>query len=152
MAADLIMRLTTNGLGGAATSTEVSSTPLNNIFDDVDEAEALAGDTEYRAVDIYNDGDELAAVTAIYMKVPTTSVKTQLQLGIESSHIDSTTVITNESTAPAGVSFSYYDTSTKLSIGDIAAGEYSRVWIKRIVDTAASNQRNDTGTIAFRFA
>ena len=152
MAADLIMRQTTNGLGGAATSTEVSSTPLNNIFDDVDDSEATSGDIEYRAIDIYNDGDATAAVTSIHMKVATTSTDTQIQMGLESSYIDSTTSIATESIAPAAVSFAYYNSSSLLSIGDVTVGSYARVWLKRIVDATAGNQRNDTGTISFRFA
>ena len=152
MAADLIMRLTTSGLGGAATLTEVSSTPMNNIFDDVDETEAISGDSEYRAVDIYNNGDDTAGVVNVYIGSATTSLDTQLQLGVETSWEDSTTVIANESTAPAGVSFASYNAASKLSCDDVAVGSYGRLWIKRIVDAGATNKRNDTGTITFVFA
>ena len=152
MAAELIMRQTTNRLGGAPTSQEVSSTPLNNIFDDVHEDEALSGDEEYAAIDIYNDGDETAAVVSICMGTPTTSPKTQLKFGLDSSHINSVLSIPNESVPPTGVSFAHYDSAAQLMIGTIPMGSYGRVWINRSVDPNALNQRNDIGVIKFRFA
>ena len=43
MAATLILRETTSGLGGAATGTEVSATAMNNIYDNVSFSEAASG-------------------------------------------------------------------------------------------------------------
>ena len=152
MSADLIMRQTTNGLGAAPSLVEVSSTPLNNIFDNVSPDEATAGDSEYRAIDLYNDGDEVSTATAVYMRSPTVNVKTQIEMGVEAAWLDSVTGIADESSAPNAVSFAYHNDSSHLAIGDIPVGSYARVWLKRIVDSGAINQSNDIGTIAFIYA
>jgi hypothetical protein len=44
-------------LGGVMSSEELSETPLNNLFDDIDPNQAEVGVTEYRALGLYNDGD-----------------------------------------------------------------------------------------------
>ncbi len=152
MAAAVEMRQTTSGLGGAATVTEVSSSPMNNIFDNVSGAEATAGDINYRAIDLYNDGDALAILSDIGMSSPTSSTDTSFDMGIETVHIDSTLSIAVEADAPAGVSFAHYTDSSPLSTDDIPAGSYARIWIKRIVTAGASNTAEDIGTISYSFA
>lgn len=152
MAASLVMRQTTSGLGGAATAADVSNTPMNNIFDNVSFSEAAAGDTEYRAIDIHNDGDTLAVDVTVYMSSPTISPDTLINLGVSTSHLNSTLSIATESSIPSGVSFSYYEPGTELSIDPIPAGEYARVWLQRVVSAGAGNQSNDIGTIAFAYA
>ncbi len=54
-------------LGGVKSTTQLSSTPLNNLFDNVSPGEASAGDVEYRAIDIYNAGDAAAQSVAAYI-------------------------------------------------------------------------------------
>ncbi len=152
MSAILIFRDTTNRLGGAATTTQVSATALNNIYDDVSPAEALAGDTEYRAIDIYNSGDAAAVVAAVYMSAETTSPKSSIDMGIESSPLGSILSTADESTAPANVTFAHKTNTAKLSLPDIPAGSYCRLWLKRIILAAAANLANDTGTITTEYA
>lgn len=139
-------------LGGASSSVELSATPLNNLFDNVSADEASAGDTEYRAIDVKNSGDASAAGVQIYMNPETTSAGTALDMGIEASPLGSTTSIANESTAPAGVTFAHYTTGSRLSLPDIAAAAYCRVWVKRIVTAGAGNLANDTGTLNVDYA
>lgn len=141
-----------NSLGGTAGTTQVSSTALNNIFDDVTAAEATAGDVEYRAIDLYNSGDAAATAVNIWISSETTSPDTQLDMGIEASPVGSTTSIADESTAPTGVTFAHYTSASKLSVPDIPAGSYARVWIKRTVTAGATNTSNDQGTIAWEYA
>lgn len=160
MAATLVYRLTGGAsnsdpnasLGGASSSVAVSGTAMNNLFDDVAEGEASAGDTEYRAIDVRNTGDATATVVKIYMSVETTSASTQIDMGIEASPLGSTTSIADESTAPAGVTFAHYNSGSQLSLPDIAAGTYCRVWLRRVVSAAAGNTSNDQGTIYTAYA
>ena len=152
MAATLEFRLTTGGLGGAATGTAVSATALNNIYDDVDATEASAGDTEYRAIDVYNTGDATATSVEIYMSSATTSTDTQLDMGVESTHLNVTTSTANESTAPAAVTFANRTSGASLAIDSIPAAEYARVWLRRVVSASATNTSNDTGTIEVGYA
>ena len=156
MAATLEMRLTggaTNtdpdaSLGGTMSSSAVSSTALNNLFDNVTPSERSAGSVEYRAVDIYNSGGDAATAVEMYMSTETSNSDTQLDFGLDST----TQTITNETTAPSSVTFAHYTSSSKLSISDIAASGAQRVWIRRTVTAGATNDANDQGTIAVDYA
>ena len=142
----------TLSLGGVHSSVQLSGTAMNNLFDDVAAAEATAGDTEYRAIDLTNAGDANATVVKAFMDPETSSADTQLDFGIEASPIDSTLSIADESTAPAGVSFAHYTTASKLTVPDIPNGSYARLWVRRVVTAAAGNTSNDTGTIKVEYA
>ena len=160
MAATLVFQLTggasnadpTLSLGGTHSSVALSATAMNNLFDDVAPAEATAGDIEYRAVDVTNTGDATAVVTKCFMSPDTSSTSTELDFGIEASPLGSTLSIANESTAPAGVSFAHYNTGSKLSLPDIAAGAYCRVWVRRTVTAGATNTASDSGTLNVEYA
>lgn len=160
MAATLVWQLTGGAsnsdpnasLGGVRSSNALSATALNNLFDDVSPAESSAGDTEYRALDVYNSGNATAGGVVVYMSTETTSSGTQLDFGIEASPINSSLSIAGESAAPAGVSFSHYTTGSRLSLPDIAAGSGCRVWFRRVVGAATPNLNPDQGTFTVEYA
>lgn len=170
MAAILEMRLTggsTNtdpnaSLGGVMSNTEVDgANPMNNLFDNVSPDEASAGDTEYRAIDLYNSGDATATNVAIYMDPETSSPDTQLDIGydsVNSPHAPDENLpsIPDEDTEPTDgtnpISFGHYTAANKLSLPDIPAGQAVRVWFKRIVSAGAGNTNNDQGTIKVEYA
>lgn len=139
-------------LGGTHSSAQLSGTAMNNLYDDVSPAEATSGDTEYRAIDLTNAGDATATVVKAFMDPDSSSTATRLDFGLEASPINSTTSIANESTAPAGVTFGTYTTASKLTVPDIANGSYARLWVRRVVDAAAPNTSNDSGTIKVEYA
>ena len=124
MPATLIWRLTGGAsnsdpnasLGGVRSSNAISGTAMNNLFDNVTAAEASSGDSEYRALDLYNSGDAESSGTELYMSTPTSSTSTELQFGLGAAPINSTTSIVDESTAPAGVSFAAATTGSRLII------------------------------------
>lgn len=160
MPATLQYRLTTNGLGGSTTGAVLSEPSggivftnwasfvippeaLNNLFDNVIPSEALAGDVEYRAVDVYNAGDEDAAAVQIFGYGSPTE-NTGIKFGIEASPLNSTTAIPDESTAPTiSGSFATYTEAAKLDLPDIPVGEYCRIWIQRSVVEGATNKARD---------
>ena len=162
MAATLVYRLTGGAansdpdasLGGAMSSTALSATPMNNLFDNVSPAEALAGDTEYRAIDVYNSGDATAESVELYMSTETSSTDSQLDFGAGAVHdgSDQADTIADESTAPDGISFAHYTDVSKLSLTNIPAGQAHRVWVRRVIGAAAGNTANDLGTIAVDYA
>lgn len=160
MAATLQWRLTGGAsnsdpnasLGGTRSSQSLSGTALNNLFDDVSPAEASSGDTEYRAIDLYNYGDTTATLITFWWSTETSSSGTTVDNALEASPINSTTSITNESTAPAGTTFAHYTSGSKLSIPDIAAGSGCRVWFKRIVSSSTGNTSNDAGAFTVEYA
>jgi len=137
-------------LGGTSSSVQLSTTALNNLFDDVSPAEASAGDVEYRAIDIYNSGTATATVVSVYVDPETTSLDTQLDLGPDA--LGSTLSITDESTAPTNITFAHYNAVNKLSVVDIPAGSYFRIWVKRIVNAGAANLANDQATLNVEYA
>jgi hypothetical protein len=140
-------------LGGVHSSEIISGTALNNLFDDVSVSEASAGDTEYRALDLYNSGDESATGVVIYMSTETSSSDTSLDFGIsDTDEIDDTTSVADESTPPSAHTFGHYLTGSRLSLAEIPAGSYARVWFKRIVDASAVNTSNDNGTFTVEYA
>lgn len=152
MTATLQFNKTTSDLGGAATATQVSATALNNIFDNVSPDEATAGDVEYRAIDIKNVGDATAAGVQVYCD-GTPNTGTDIQFAIEASPLGSTQAIANESAAPTiSGSFTAYTTGSRLSLPDIPAGSYVRLWLKRIVNAACPNMANDGTTITVEYA
>lgn len=157
MAANLQLFLTGGGsnsdpnasLGGVKSSTQLSATPMNNLFDNVDPAEAVAGDVEYRAIEIQNNGDAVAQAVKAYLSSDTASAYTEIDLGLESG----TQTIPNESTAPSGVSFAHYTPGSKLAISDIAAsGGTQRLWLRRTVTAGAPNLNNDICTLKIEYA
>jgi hypothetical protein len=143
--------MTTNRLGGAATATQLSTTALHNLFDIIGPTEAVDGDTEYRALDVYNSGDAIATFVAYY-NTPSNSTYTEVEVGIEAAPTGSTTAIANESTAPASVTFAVRSSASKLTLPDIAAGAYVRLWFKRIVTAGAPNMSNDLITMSVDLA
>lgn len=155
MPATLALHTTTSGLGGAATGVAVSGTAMNNVFDNVSPAEAVAGMTDYRAIDIKNTGDAAATVAKFYTD-ETTSTDTVLQAAIEATPanaIGSTKSIASETTAPTGLSaFAAVSSGSPLSLPDIPAGSYCRVWLKRIVTAEAVNASSDSVNLSVEYA
>lgn len=167
MASTLVFRLTGGAanstpdlsLGGIMSANALSGTALNNLFDNVSPAEATAGSTEYRMIDVYNSGDTTAESVELYCSSNTTSTSTTLHLGYDatnSPHISGASLETlaNETTAPASpvITFADRTTGSKLALPNIPAGEAVRVAVKRIVTAGATNTANDTATLAVDFA
>lgn len=167
MAAILVMRLTGGAsnvdpnasIGGEMSSNAVSATALNNLFDNVDPDEAIAGDTEYRAFDLYNSGDAAATSVEIYVYSQTTSVDTSIQIGHDATndpHVSGATLetIATEGTAPESpvVTFNLHPTGTKLALPDIPASQACRIWVKRIVSAGAANTSSDSSTLKAQYA
>lgn len=142
-------------LGGAMSSNALSATAMNNLFDNVSPTEANDGDTEYRAIDIYNSGDAAATSVEMYMDSETSSPDSQLDFGTDDTPHDGSDqgdTIADESTAPGGISFGHYLTGSRLSLSDIPASNAIRIWIRRVISASATNTASDTGTIAVDYA
>lgn len=161
MAATLVLRLTGGAaqgdpnaaLGGTRSSVAVSGTAMNNLFDNVSPDEALAGDVEYRAIDLTNTGDATAVSVTLYFDPNSSSADTQLAVATEASPIDSTLSVANESTAPAGgLSFTEPTSGAKKSLPNIAAGSGCRLWLRRTVNAVAANTANDSATLKWEYA
>lgn len=163
MAATLEFRLTGGSdntdpdasLGGEMSSEKLSSTAMNNLFDNVSPAEAADGDVEYRAIDVYNSGDAEAQSVEIYMSAETSSPNSKLDFyNDDTTHdgSDQDDEIADESTEPDGASWSHHTDSSKMALPNIPAGKAARLWIRRTISEGADNTNNDQGTIAVDYA
>ena len=167
MSAVLELRLTggasntdiNTSLGGVMSIEAVSSTALNNIFDNVAPDEAVAGDTEYRMIDVYNSGDADASSVEFYISSNTTSSESVLYAGEDATNNPHAAAadletLSDESTAPASpvVSFGTHDSADKLALDDIPAGSAARICLKRVVSAGVGNTSEDLANIAVIYA
>lgn len=120
-------------LGGAMSSNSVTA---DAIFDVVSAAEALAGDTEYRCIYVYNDGDKALTNTVIWISDQANTGTLAMALGGEG--LDGTAeTVGNEGTAPSGESFSSPTTQgAGLNIGALGVGQRYPIWLRRSIDAA----------------
>lgn len=152
---DIKLLASTNGLGGAITATELTSNSLHNLFDAVSGAEASAGDTEYRAFYIKNDHATLTWQNVkVWIQSNTTSTDDTLTIGLDLAGVISSGAgdsIADESTAPdPAVTFSTADgVGNALTIGDMAAGSYILIWVKRVVSSSAAAVSANAATLGW---
>lgn len=135
-------------LGKYISTTQLSGTALNNLFDDVSGAENTAGTTDYRCFFVHNSnasntlenavvwlsGGDPAGGSTVTIAVDNISPSA---IGSASAQADE---ITNETTAPDAVgSYSAPSSAgTGLALGDIQAGYCKAVWVKRVTSSAAA--------------
>ena len=136
-------------MGKYISTTELSGTALNNLFDDISGAENAASTVDYRCVFVHNShatltlqgpkvyvSAEVAGGASVAIAVDNVAASA---IGSSSAQADQ---VTNETTAPSAAgSFSTPTTSgAGLSLGDIPAGQCRAFWVRR---TAANTSAVD---------
>lgn len=135
-------------LGKYVSTTQLSGTALNNLFDDVTGAENAAGTTDYRCFFVHNSNTANALTNAVVylsggdpaggstVTIAVDNIAASA-LGSASAQAD---LIASETTAPTGVgAFSAPSTiGTGLSLGTIGIGQVKAVWVKRVTSSAAA--------------
>ena len=137
-------------IGGAISSTQITTSSLHNLFDAVSGSEASSGDVEFRCIYVKNSHGSLTLQnTVIWISSNTPSTDTTIDIGLGSSAIDGTEqTVAGEGYAPTSVTFSAPSTlGTGLSIGDLTTGQTKAVWIRRTVSSSASVYSTDTVTL-----
>ncbi len=132
-------------LGGAISSTEVSGTALNNIFDDVSGAESGPGDTEYRGVYVKNTHGTLTLQAAKLWIASEVADGASIALALADEGLNATMeTIADESTAPVGPTFSSPTSKgAGLDLGNIPAGQYYGFWLRRVVPSSTPAKAAD---------
>ena len=131
--------------GDIDTGNEITSGVDQNIFDDVSDAERVAGDTEYRKIYIRNENTATWNAVKGWISQFTASsddeitVKLGTNAGVQSIE---------------GVAAGYVSPSSKshgdvLSIGNLVQNAYQSIWIKRIVDATSSGYSENNFKLAF---
>ncbi len=133
-------------IGGQRSDTLFVTNVDNNIFDDINRAEALIGRTEFRCLYVYNTGG--GHVSGVTLQITINPVLTQMSVGLDTAGRGDgrtsgiATSITQEDNAPAGVHFfgeentddgnfaTAYD-QVVIPIGLLKSGEGQAVWFKR---------------------
>jgi len=157
-------------IGGIMSGFTIDSSPMNNLFDDVTPQESAQsiGYEDYRALDIYNDGDATAESVNLWVDIVTTSEDSHLEIGYDNSIKDGTNsgstshsniwegeIIANEETVPAAPAISFavrYSGGSKLNIPNIPPSEAIRIWFKRVIQSGAENIANDLASIVVQYA
>lgn len=135
-------------LGGVKSSTDAGS----SIFDNVQSAEAVAGDIEYRCVFIHNAHGSLTALSGkVWVQTQTPSAETDVAIGLGTSAVNGTEqTVADENTAPSGVTFSAPSSEgAGISVADLPAGQHKALWIRRTV-TAGAAAASDGFTLRFK--
>jgi hypothetical protein len=157
IAADFVHRLSGGAanstpslsIGGAKSST-AASTALNGLFPLITSAQAAAGVTLYRCLYMHNaNASSLMVGARIWLSANTPNTSTIIDIGIGASGVNGTeTATANETTAPAGVSFSAPATSAAgLALGDIPAGQHRAFWVRLTVTAGAAFSASDAVAI-----
>lgn len=133
-------------LGGAISSTEATSA----LFDNVSSAEASAGHTDYRCIYVKNTNGSITGTSVkVWILSNTPSPDTAVTIALAGEGVNGTAeTIANENTAPVGETFSAAATEgAALAIGNLAAGAYQGIWIKRVVNSSAAAYTGDGFTL-----
>jgi hypothetical protein len=134
-------------LGKYISTTQVSGTPANNIFDDVSGAENQASDIEYRCIFVHNNHGSLTLQSALLYIYSEVAGGTSIALGVDTTAASAIAAsaaqaleVADESTAPSGVTFytSCVSLATALALGNIPAGYCKAFWLKRIAANTAA--------------
>jgi hypothetical protein len=132
---------------GNASDTITIASKVNGLFDNVTNAESLAGDTEYRCFYVANaSGTDTLYDVKVYIGSQTTG-DDSIQIGLDlagagdgaSTGVADT--VGNENTAPdPAVTFTAAaDLGNALAIGTLAPGACHAVWQRRIVPASTNN-------------
>lgn len=132
-----------DSIGGDIDSDELSSTAMNNIFDDVPGSESLPGDTEYRVVFVKNEHGSLTwtAVKA-YLE---NNENNQISIGTKVAKNTAAQDLTDEDTDPTGVTWNQgADYDNGISLPDLAPNDYVAIFLRRVVpaNDAADDAKN----------
>lgn len=135
-------------LGGVMSTSTVLAPAVaeENLFNNVDGAEASAGSTKYRALYLLNNHGSLTLEnTFIWFSTQTPSTDTVIAMALAGEGLNVTMeTVADEDTAPVGETFTSPATKAAgLSMGNVPFSQRFGFWLRRIVTAAASAFDND---------
>lgn len=142
-------------LGKYISTTTIADATLNAVFDDITGAENAASTVDYRCIFIHNSNASNALQNAVMWLSAEVAGGASIAIGVDTtaaSAIGSATAqaltVANETTAPAGVTFTSPTTSgAGIALGTIAAGSCRAVWVRRTAANSAA-LNNDGVTLS----
>lgn len=144
-------------LGKYISTTQPTDNTLNNLFDNISGDENANGIVDYRCIFVHNAHASLTWQSPVVWLLSEVAGGANISIGVDptaASAIGSAGAqavqVANETTAPAGVSFSAPITQgTALALGDIAPGQCKAIWIKRTATNSVALS-NDGVTLRFQ--
>lgn len=143
-------------LGLYASTTVISGTALNNLFDDITGDENAASDVEYRCIFVVNKHATLTWIGVVIWLSSEVAGGASIAIALDNvaaSDVDSVSAqadsVANENTAPDAVG-SFASPTTKgtgLVIGDLAPDACKAIWVRR---TAANTAAVDNDGVTLR--
>lgn len=133
-------------LGGVGSADQISAVAMNNLFDNSTPPESLAGFTDYRAVDILNNGDAVAQNVQLFISSETPSPDSQVDLSSEGVDPAAPITLPDEADSTnqlAGQAFTHNISTNKLALPDIPVNSRCRIWLRRTVSAGAVNNNDD---------
>jgi hypothetical protein len=135
-----------SSLGKYISTTAFPDATLNALFDDVSGAENAASTVDYRCIFVHNSNASNALENAVVYLSSEVAGGTAIAVGADAtaaSAIGSAGAqalqVANETTAPAGVSFSSPTTAgAGVSLGTIPVGQCKAFWIRRTASNSAA--------------
>ena len=131
---------TANGsLGKYASTTAWAGGSLNDLFDDISGAENAASTVDYRGIAVLNNNASNVFENPVIYISAETAGGASIALGVDTTAASAKggasaqlLTIANETTAPAGVTFSSPTTlGTGLALSNIAVAFVKGIWIRR---------------------
>lgn len=118
-------------IGGAISSTAITTDDMQNLFDDVTRVEIINGKIDYRCFFIYNDGtDDYIRLQLKNIMIPK---DTEISFAVDDSEIPQ--LLQAEDLPPIGLTFFDLDRwlNFELPLGLLNVGSHVAIWIKRRV-------------------
>jgi len=142
-------------LGKYISTTQISGTALNNIFDNISGDENAASTVDYRCIAVYNAHATLTLLAPVVWLSAETAGGANMALSVDTtsaSALGNTVAqakeIATETTAPATQTFSAPTTkATGLALADIPAGQVKGIWLRRTAANSAALD-NDGFTVS----
>ena len=133
-------------LGKYVSTTQWTGGSANDLFDDISGAENAASTVDYRCIFVHNSNATNALQNAVAYLSAEVAGGASIAIGADTtaaSALGSATAqaltVANETTAPAGVSFSAPTTAgAGISLGSIPAGSVKAFWIRRTAANTAA--------------
>ena len=118
----------------------VPSDMLNNLWDDVNGDEAVAGDAEYRAIYVQNLSPTLALqAPKLWIEVPSPSPKSEIDVALAPEGLNGEMeAVADESTTPPVVAFTRpFSKASGVSLPELPPSGFCGIWLRRTIDPSA---------------
>jgi hypothetical protein len=134
-------------LGKYISTTQLSGTALNNLWDDVSGDENAASEAEYRCIFVLNNHATLTLLSPVVWIFAETAGGASVALSVDTTVASAkgsasaqAKQVVDENTAPASQTFvtTPISKATGLALGDLPAGQVRGIWIRRTAANSAA--------------